>query len=293
MDPVIEQPEIVENLDKAFDDMSVDELEVKFQEAAYGESQDDSGDATESEAVVKSETVQLEAKIEVEKVEDDPIAKMTKELAGLQKLVAKQGNEIGGYRKMEETLQRLMASQQPNKETEEIDPADLYDPQKVKGIIDSRVRSTLEQDYQQKTAANQKLENAKRFVTSKFEDFDGMVDDIASISKEMLGNSVENVDEILENFKKNPYAEDPMVLAFAAKTVKLQRELNELKAKSKTKGETLAEKISKAARHKTSTVGANSGQGKGNGGDLEISDKNLESMSMSELESLFNQLQSS
>jgi len=276
--------------EKALEDMTVEELEAKLEENSHEDVDISEVESQAMKAQVSDEQVHPEKSANADEIESEPtLAEVTKELKNMQKLLARQGTELGSYRKLEEKIQSLAASKQQSQlADDEIDPADMYDPKKVAGIIDARVQRALSDKSNNDSARTKAAQSQKAFINKRVPDFDSVVDGIAEMTKSLIGDDVPDVDDIIAKFKANPYSEDPMSLLFAAQAVKAQRELAELKKKMEGRTESLADKVKRATRSKP-LVGAGSGQAKASG-TLDISDRALEGMSLQDLEELHSQL---
>ena len=118
----------------------------------------------------------------------------------------------------------------------------------------------------------------KSFITSKVPDFETHMDDIAAIAKE---DGISGI--AIANFKRNPWAESPMVLMNLAQRAVQRKAMNKMQTEIETlkkKPDEVLKKIGEAAKHKTLT----SASGQGGGSKVPISNEQVHMLSDAELE---------
>jgi hypothetical protein len=287
---------VAEAQETSFEEMSDEQLdgietndvlsssqEVVQEEAAVEEGVSTS-EVTEAEVSQSEEKPnEVEAKDDSQDPEGDPILK---KLEGMQKLLDRQGTEIGQYRKMEAILKEMQARQAPVAQEAQED-VDIYsDP---KAYVRQEAQAIREEEKLAELQQQQALEGNKNLIMSKVPEFTDLVDDIAESMKGVIGDQVDNADELIASFKQNPYSENPLSLIYAAEAVKQSRKVAALEqelADAKKGPSNLVANIKKGAKLKSTVNGNASASG---GDSTAVSTGDISLLSDDELDQAFNQ----
>lgn len=204
------------------------------------------------EGIKPSEVITEEEKVEIPKSEYE---KLNKRISDEQQFIQRQANEIGELRK---TLRQQIEAKL--KEIE--DPNQLIaDPA---GFLEAREQI---KDAEMQDRNLQRMEqslHSKIIINQFIPDFEKRIDDITEVIKtDGLGQ------DIINNFRANPYADTPAVLFNLSKRAELLKESNALKAKVATLEEQLkklqaephkvAKKIEQALQASKTITGATGG----------------------------------
>ena len=135
------------------------------------------------------------------------------------------------------------------------------------------------------------IEDNKSYVTAKMPEFDSMIDDISEEIKHFISDEPD-ADNLIEEFKANPYTVNSLTLLGFGKVAELKRKLSDLEKQLKSDNgkADLVRKIKNVGKNKTVVNGGNNG---GNNGNIEmqLTHKQIESRDMSpeKLEKLIRQ----
>lgn len=203
--------------------------------------------------------------------------KVQNKLKGQESLLGRQSNEIGTLRAANRThMEKLRA---------ELDENPLDDPINISRKVDEfKQAEQYDNDLNLQETAIRNKETVMRFAPDIEKSMDGIIEILTEdgIRK-----------DVIEQFKMNPYAENPSTLINLAKRVELKRESESLRLENENlkKGKVEAEKnvLDKvtAAMKDNKTLTANSGQA--NNARPAISEKQIATMSDEEIKNFLAQ----
>lgn len=194
----------------------------------------------------------------------ESLNKQEKRLRDKDSFIGKQGHEIGDLRKTADQLKTDLEAIE--KRRKEISASKIDEEEFNTDFIDNPLKK-IEAFNAQKTTVDENKEldirehriRTKQFVMDSIPNFEGMIDEIAVVAKE-LGAP----DNAVADFKKDPYLETPaLLMKFAYQVTERRRgkELEDLRNSikaSKDNKEEVADKIEKTVKQKkpiTSSAG--------------------------------------
>lgn len=202
------------------------------------------------------------------------VEKLAKQVADKEAFIQQRNAEIGEYRKQIDTLQQQLA----RVNQEEIDDLYAMNPSEaVNQVLAIRENKAQIERLQMLADIKQNEVTVKTFVP----DFEELMDDMVETLKELKYDP-----DIIQNFRSNPYADQPAIVVNLAARAKLAKENRALKAEieqlKKAPGEVL-KKVEQAARQSLTAATGKAG------GSAAITSKQVHQMTAAELDAALNE----
>lgn len=246
-------------------DINPAELDAAALDAALGEGEPERTEEVEKEEPAIEPEIDQQPAVETE-VEVQ--TKLEKQLKDKEEFIQRRNAEVGELRKQIEALQQRIPQVQEDGYYE--NPVDA-----VNQVLQAREQQAQIQYLEHQAAIKQNELTIKEFVP----EFDSLVDDMVEVIRDL-----KYPQEVINNFKANPYAEQPAILVNLAERAKLAKENKTLKAEieklKKAPGDVL-KKVEAAANSSRPLTAAT-----GNSGNRAISDKQVHQLSDKELDEL-------